>query len=272
MDITLKKDDSSIFETKEKIDLVKKVLNGDSYAKNLFYMQYEKMVKKIVYDFFYKKGQGVEGSILEMEDYEQEVWTYLFENIHKYSPERSMISTYIYLMSNACLRRYKENNSRQMRLPVYKVQLFNRMKRFSNDFEIENGILPNETILMREFNIANKDIIQFYEYSTVLTSLEQNFNDSEDNCTLYNVLESKENTEKEGMSNVLFDEMKDKIFNSSSLKAEQKTIVELWLFKDTPDKEICELLDIKKSNLIYEKDKIKRYLQKLLVQYKKELL
>lgn len=259
-------------EKPERLEMVKKILTGDEQAKTDFYILYEKMVKKLTYEFFYKKGNGGDSSVLEIEDYEQEVWRYLFENIYKYNSDRSMISTYVYVMTSACLRRYKENTARQLRLPVYKVQLFNRMKRFSNEYEILHGVLPNECVLKKEFKLSKKDIIQFNDYAVSISSLEQSISNDEDANNLYSVLKSHEDTERIGMSKILYDEIKEKIFTDGVLQDQQKEITQMWLFEEIPDKEICEILDIKKANLIYEKEKIKRVLQKVLVQYKKDVI
>lgn len=259
-----------IKEEQYKIDWVNNAIAGDIRSKNNIYNQYYKMVKTIVYNFFIKDGNNFSSSILEIEDYEQEAWCYLFKNLDKYDPSRSKLSTFIYMRTEACLQRYRENNARTIRYPVYKVQLFNRMKKFCAEYEYQNSCYPSDKLLKKEFNVGQKEIQQFMEYSgTNLISLEQTVYDNDDKNTLHSVLNAGIDVEANSLSAILIDEIKHIIFTSEDLKREDKEFIKMWLFDEVPDKEMCNYMNIKKSTLTERKEKVRGILQSLLIDFKK---
>lgn len=268
--MSLIKDNSIVIsENQDKIDLVSRVAKKDPQAQKEFYYQYEKMIKKIVGNFYMKNNQlQVNDTVISPSDYEQEVWCFLYENIYKYNPEKAMVSTYIYLLANACLNRYRENNSRVMRLPVYKTQLFNRMKKFCNEYEIENGEFPSEKILMDKFNINHKTMIHFYDYITHFISFDQSVKEDDESMKLSNTVKSNKDTEQEAMSNILYEEICEKIQDTTDLTPEQKEVANLWLLQEISDMEICDKLNVSKEELSLTKSKIKKNLKKVLISYR----
>ena len=118
--------------------LVIRIQAGENVAENMaqLYDQVRRFIHSLAWRY---RDSG------EMEDLEQEGYLALYPAIDGYDPGQGVkFLTYASHWIEQQMRRYIQNNSSSLRLPVHRLESVKQLRRFRADFERENGRKPTE--------------------------------------------------------------------------------------------------------------------------------
>ena len=156
----------AVLTKEEEIDLFKRMQAGDKEAYNKLVEHNIKLVISIA-----KRYQKQDVSL---PDLIQEGNIGLLKAIERFDVTRgNKFSTYATWWIRQAIMHFLENDAKTIRLPRYKLEEINKLKKFTNEYLIKNGEMPSISKISRELEIPEgtiKEIIN-NEYPTELISL-----------------------------------------------------------------------------------------------------
>lgn len=222
----------SIKESPDLLHIVDGVLAGIRSQKNHFYKQYNKLVAGQVRIFVNHNRQIISTS---EDDYINECWCYIFENLHKYDPTKAKITTFLSLQIKACLCRYREKYGTAEHIPVSKSQLFAKINKYVLDKGI-NTVSKDE--IQALFDIDDSDYIAFCAYATGSTSIDAAREENENNGIILGKVENV-------YEDVIENDLAARLINNPVLsKAEKKYAYYLLGRNMTDNYDVCAELHI----------------------------
>ena len=213
--------------------LCERVVFGDQSAKTEFYNKYKHLVQREVYQFVRNSSYS---GIIETEDYENEAWVYIFENLYKYNNRKAKISTFIVRQVQAGLCRYRENNSRTVRCPVAAFQLFCKIKKWENDYIRQNGEHPSEEMICETFRLKKNKYMLYTSFAS----------GNMGNATYEDMMGTPEEINHFSMDNdsIDFRVFKDAVRKDEDLTAQDKEFIQLVYFDGESKKKVKAKLKI----------------------------
>lgn len=156
----------AVLTKEEEVDLFKRMQAGDKEAYNKLVEHNIKLVISIA-----KRYQKQDVSL---PDLIQEGNIGLLKAIERFDVTRgNKFSTYAIWWIRQSIMCFIEDNAKTIRLPRYKLEEINKLKKFTNEYLIKNGNMPSISKTSRELGIPEgtiKEIIN-NEYTTELISL-----------------------------------------------------------------------------------------------------
>lgn len=222
----------SIKETPDLLHIVDGVLAGIRSQKEHFYNQYNKLVIAQVRTFINRNRQIV---FTSYEDYVNECWCYIFENLHKYDPTKAKITTFLSLQIKACLCRYREKYGTAEHIPVTKSQLFAKI----NAYVLEKGISAvHKEEIQDMFGIDDSDYIAFCSYATGSTSIDAARDENKNNGIILGKIDNV-------YDEVIENDLASRLINNPALSKKEKIYAYYLLGKNMTDNyDVCSELHI----------------------------
>lgn len=222
----------AIKESPDLLHIVDGVLAGIRSQKEHFYNQYNKLVLAQVRTFVARNRQIVSTSY---EDYVNECWCYIFENLHKYDPTKAKITTFLSLQIKACLCRYREKYGTSEHIPVVKSQLFAKI----NAYVIEKGInTVHKEEIQEKFGIDDSDYIAFCSYATGCTSIDAAREENENNGSVFGKVTNV-------YEDIIENDLTSRLIHNPALTKAERIYAYYMLGKDMTDNyDVCNELHI----------------------------
>ena len=214
-----------ILTREEEVELAKRIELGDEEAKRILSEHNLRLVVSIAKR--YAKG----GSVLSIDDLFQNGCLGLIEAVERFNYRRGCkFSTYATWWIRRYITFYVYETSKSIRIPINMSELYNKITRNINQFEMINGRTPDENDLAEMLNMPADKIYQalksMNESGSTLASLETPVGDEED-ALLGDFIESDEDIENDILDGISRAEIRKAIFEDSSLLEKEKIVLKL---------------------------------------------
>ena len=148
----------------EEIELGKRILNGDSLAKKTLCERNLKLVVRIAKKYAHSQT--------ELLDFIQEGNMGLMKAVNEYDYRKGYrFSSYASWWIRQAITRFISNNSRMIRLPVYRGSLFSKLERVSKKMTVLLGREPTLEELALECGVSYDKLADLYNHSYRVVSL-----------------------------------------------------------------------------------------------------
>ena len=109
---------------------------------------------------------------------------------------------------------------RMIRLPINRLDLLRRIKKFSDEYQSNKGHMPTETEIANEFHITEDQVIDMLSHSPIVFSLDKPIHDED--TTLIDLMPDKDQTPPDTamFNNALRDEVNDLLYTLDDREAD----------------------------------------------------
>ena len=173
-EIMVKSRQYALLSSSEELELLKKVKAGDSEARNILYERNQRLVISIAKRYI-NKG-------LSFIDLFQEGSIGLTKAIDRFDPNSgNKLSTYAIWWIKQAITRAIADNSRNIRLPVYRQEKINRMNAVESRLSITLNREPTLEEIAKSLNTTVEEVVQLKQDSLDTISYNAKVDESENN-------------------------------------------------------------------------------------------
>jgi RNA polymerase primary sigma factor len=174
--------DYNLISRDREVELAQEIAERNNEARNELALANVRLVIKIAMDF---DGYG-----LSIHDLIQEGNTGLMKAVDRFDPTKgAKFSTYAAWWIKQAIKRALSNSGFTVRIPVHLAQSISNLNRFRENFEKENGRLPNNDEIKRELGLVADTVDAAKTVRNGRISLDSKFGESE--ISLSDILEDE---------------------------------------------------------------------------------
>lgn len=154
----------------EQVDLIRRMRDNDSEAKDMFVTQYQ----SLVFDHAFKYLSVIETKsrgLYELKDICQEIWLHIFSSIHSYDPEKSSLTTWLYKVCPSACQRLLIKIQRKKNMPTNEDDEMEYVISLDISYQ-DNDLMLIDTIIDPLGSFENR-IIQEFEIYDIIYSVAQ---------------------------------------------------------------------------------------------------
>ena len=223
------------------LDYLRKAKRGDEKAKEIIFINNSALLKSVINRF---KNKGV-----EYEDLYQIASIGLLKAINNFDESFGVkFSTYTVPMVIGEIKRYIRDNGAVKVSRTLKI-LANKINRYIDAYQTDNGVQPAIDIIAKEFNISSEEVVVALDSSKMPLSIYDKYEEEEDGQELIDKIASKES--EDNLLNKIH--LKTVIDN---LSEKEKKIVILRFFRDKTQSEIATELGVSQVQVSRLENKI----------------
>jgi RNA polymerase sigma factor (sigma-70 family) len=143
-------------------ELIPKIMNNDNEAFEIFYKEYNQIVNVHVNKWFWAVKKATMGMYTE-QDLSNEVWANILEKLHTYDPEKSQMSTYLYIICSTAISSITNYNTKQKRNPGEDASFISFEYELGESDNLTLGNIVTDPINIEEV-ISSEDMMSEYLY------------------------------------------------------------------------------------------------------------
>lgn len=262
-----------LLSTEEEISLFQKIQNGDNVARELFIKSNLRLVVKVAKKYFCP-GYNT------LLDLIQEGNLGLLKAVEGFDPLKGCkFSTYAIPQINKAIQRSSSRTGLPIELPVQKISLINKIRFFTDRFEVETGKKPTYEDIATQLNVSVENIIELMPFVSSTISLHSKVKDEVDDRELIDVFDDYYNNETNDVENTcIISEMRNEfcnIINKILNEKEAYILYSRWGISNTPVKDVASLaqeLNMSKQGIRQSEERSIMKLKKYLLSLNKSLI
>lgn len=210
----------------------------------------ERLIFMIVNDFrgIYAAESASRATVVEKDDLVQDGFCGLIQAVKSYDPERgAAFSTVALLYIRGAILRGLCDRGHAIRIPVYKREQLNRLRKFRASYLAEYGKNPDIDEISAFLGVGGQEVDELLkiEIRANLASLNKVISDDPDGCELCDFVPDSTNGIEEAEEAIFRDQVKEKLWGAvDELEAVSSAVLHGYFQDEKTLKEIGESLNI----------------------------